>query len=81
MPTHQVLHDGSITAINDGAFCRQYHLKEINIPKGVKSIGTYAFSSPSGKTTFLRLWQEMAPQFVNTEEKILILLYLMESHQ
>lgn len=35
--------DGSITAINDGAFCRQYHLKEINIPKGVKSIGTYAF--------------------------------------
>ncbi len=35
--------DGSITAINEGAFCRQYYLKEINIPNSVKSIGTYAF--------------------------------------
>lgn len=35
--------DGSITAINEGAFCRQYFLKSINIPNGVKSIGAYAF--------------------------------------
>lgn len=35
--------DGSITAINEGAFCRQYYLKEINIPESVKSIGRYAF--------------------------------------
>ncbi len=35
--------DGSITAINEGAFCRQYYLKEINIPEGVKSIGNFAF--------------------------------------
>lgn len=35
--------DGSITAINEGAFCRQYHLKSINIPQGVKSIGAFAF--------------------------------------
>ncbi len=35
--------DGSIKAINEGAFCRQYYLKEINIPEGVKSIGTFAF--------------------------------------
>lgn len=35
--------DGSIKAINEGAFCRQYYLKEINIPEGIKSIGTYAF--------------------------------------
>ncbi len=35
--------DGSITAINEAAFCRQYYLTEINIPEGIKSIGTYAF--------------------------------------
>ncbi len=35
--------DGSITAINEAAFCRQHYLKEVNIPEGIKSIGTYAF--------------------------------------
>ena len=35
--------DGSIREIGEGAFCRQYYLKGINIPEGVKSIGKYAF--------------------------------------
>lgn len=42
-PTSVIPSDGSIKAIGDGAFCRMFDLKKINIPSGVERIGRLAF--------------------------------------
>lgn len=42
-PTSVIPADGSIKAIGDGAFCRMFDLKKINIPQGVERIGRLAF--------------------------------------